>query len=113
MEEEQSNGMGLVDTLYDQLGIGTLAISQLVNGVVREEIIRSLIAAGILTKDQFSAVLDKALQEANDLCDRVELNNNDEQARELLQRMRDAAKQIVDGMRTHIIEQPSQPPQQA
>jgi hypothetical protein len=113
MEEEKDEAPGLVDALFNQLGLGPIVISQLVNGVIREEVIRSLIKAGIMTNDQFSAALDRALREANELCDHVELTNQIAESREVLQNMRDSAQQIVDGLRKDITEQPSQPSQQA
>jgi hypothetical protein len=50
MSEEypaKSEASNVVDSLYKELGIGSLVIGQLVNGVIRKEIIKSLITAGI------------------------------------------------------------------
>ena len=81
----------IVDSLYKEMGIGSLFISQLINGVLRKEIIKSLIAAGILTKEQLSAALDRAQREANEVCDSVKADTT--KARAIAQEMRDTAEE--------------------
>jgi hypothetical protein len=121
MEEEQTtadqsdeNGEpSLNDVLFNRLGIGELIISQVMNGVIREEILRSLIRAGILTTDQVLATLDEAERRANNVCDGVQPEKlKTDIAREGVQKMRDAAKQIADNTRRRVIEGQSEPPQQ-
>jgi methyl-accepting chemotaxis protein len=115
MEEEEEvtttedSEPGLSDVLFNTLGIGPILISQLMNGVIREEILRSLIRAGILTTDQVLASLDEAQRRANNLCDGIQSKNlTNEQAREIVQKMRDTAKEIAENTRRRVIEQPSE-----
>jgi hypothetical protein len=92
----------VVDSLYKEMGIGSLFISQLINGVLRKEIIKSLIAAGILTREQLSAALDRAQREANEVCDSVKADTQATKARAIVQEMRDTTEEIVADMRKII-----------
>jgi polyhydroxyalkanoate synthesis regulator phasin len=74
--------------------------------VIRKEIIKSLIAAGILTKEQLSAALDEAQREADEVCDNLEADNQTNKAREIVQQMRDATTDIVGNMRK-LVSEPS------
>jgi hypothetical protein len=118
MEEETNDEKPtLLDVLYNQLGMPRLTVSQMINGVIRDEIIKSLISSGIMTREQFSATLDKAQHEVQDFCDDVERDMSesgklDKTAREILQNNREAATSIIDGLRKRIIEPSSQPSQQ-
>ncbi len=109
MEEEQPNSASiLLDTLYNHLGIGPLFVSQLVNGIIRDDIIKALLQAGVLKSDQFLATLDKAETAANDLCDRVAEKQPGKETQEILEKMRDAAKAIIDNMREQVTGSTSQ-----
>ncbi len=117
--EEQTNDdkPALLDVLYNQLGMPRLTVSQMVNGVIREEIIKSLISSGIMTREQFSATLDKAQHEVQDFCDQVERDMSesgtlDKTAHEILQNNREAGTSIIEGLRKRIIEEPSSQPSQ-
>jgi hypothetical protein len=113
MEEEQASSHqsnensepSLNDVLFNRLGIGEIVISQTMNGVIREEILRSLIRAGILTTDQVLVTLDEAQRRANNLLDGIQPKHlKSDIAREAVQKMRDAAQEIADNTRRRVIE---------
>jgi len=117
MEEEQAtadqsdeNGEpSLNDVLFTRLGIGPILISQVMNGVIREEILRSLIRAGILTTDQVLVTLDEAQRRANKVCDGIQPKHlKSDISREGVQAMRDTAKEIAENTRRRVIDQPSE-----
>lgn len=95
----------VVDTLYSALRLGETTVSIQMNGFIRDEILRSLLRGGLMTKEALSAAIERGEKEIADMCIAVAAEKPaDKERAELLERMKEKAKAIADHVRKEIIE---------
>jgi hypothetical protein len=111
--ENESEHRDLLDALYNRLGVGELTTSLIVNGVIREEILRVLIRAGMLTPEGLATTLDRAEKEIAEVCDEALSKHSSEDAIEILQKMKDRAKSITNDIRDRVIKSSSMSPDES
>jgi hypothetical protein len=108
--ESESETPNLTDVLFDKLGLAEMTISLMVNGMIREEILRALIRSGALTAEEVAATLDRADKEVADFCDRILASHPGEHTTEIVQKMRDRGQSVTDGTRERVINSSSSSP---